>query len=111
MKISLYLSWFDIDSYYLLQGGIQSMVAEDLFLLISDDHGLNLNEGGCNLNDTAVMVSFFEIYGGRIQDLLNKRNRLKVLEDGKGEVVITGLREYEANDANHLLEIIESANK
>mmetsp|Transcript_5191 Transcript_5191/g.6355 ORF Transcript_5191/g.6355 Transcript_5191/m.6355 type:complete len:404 (+) Transcript_5191:76-1287(+) len=92
-------------------GGIQAMVAEDLFLLISNDHGLNLNQGGCNVDDTAVMVSFFEIYGGRIQDLLNKRNRLKVLEDGKGEVVITGLREFEADDAKHLLGLIESANK
>jgi len=42
---------------------------------------------------------------------LNKRNRLKVLEDGKGEVVITGLREFEADDAKHLLGLIESANK
>ena len=87
------------------------MVAEDLFLLISHEHGLNLNQGGCNSNDTAVMVSFFEIYGGRIQDLLNKCNRLKVLEDGKGEVVITGLKEFEADNAKHLLELIESANK
>jgi len=92
-------------------GGIQSMVAEDLFLLISNEHDSNLNQGGCTLDDTSVMVSFFEIYGGRIQDLLNKRNRLKVLEDGKGEVVITGLREIEAENAEHLLELIESANK
>jgi len=84
--------------------GIEAMVAEDIFHLLS-------NGDGPNLDDTMVLVSFFEIYGGRIQDLLNKRNRLKVLEDGKGEVVVTGLREFEANDPQHLLEYIESAQK
>jgi kinesin family protein 2/24 len=84
--------------------GIEAMVAEDIFHLLSVGDGPNLD-------DTMVLVSFFEIYGGRIQDLLNKRNRLKVLEDGKGEVVVTGLREFEANDPQHLLEYIESAQK
>ena len=84
--------------------GIEAMVAEDIFHLLSIG-------SGPNLDDTMVLVSFFEIYGGRIQDLLNKRQRLKVLEDGKGEVVVTGLREFEANDPQHLLEFIESAQK
>ena len=65
----------------------------------------------CSLDEQFVTVSFFEIYGGRIQDLLNKRCRLKVLEDGKGEVVVTGLKEFEANDPHHMLNLIESANK
>jgi kinesin family protein 2/24 len=84
--------------------GIEAMVAEDIFHLLSLGNGPNLD-------DTIGLVSFFEIYGGRIQDLLNKRQRLKVLEDGKGEVVVTGLREFEANDPQHLLEYIESAQK
>uniref|UniRef100_A0A7S3V5B6 Kinesin-like protein n=1 Tax=Chaetoceros debilis TaxID=122233 RepID=A0A7S3V5B6_9STRA len=85
--------------------GIESMVSEDIFSLLST------NSEGPNLDNTMVLVSFFEIYGGRIQDLLNKRERLKVLEDGKGEVVVTGLREFEANDPQHLLDYIESAQK
>jgi kinesin family protein 2/24 len=84
--------------------GIEAMVAEDIFYLLSK--GVNTN-----LDNTMVLVSFFEIYGGRIQDLLNKRNRLKVLEDGKGEVVVTGLLEFEANNPKHLLEFFESAQK
>ena len=87
------------------------MVADDLFLLISNEHGPKVNEGGCTLDETKVTVSFFEIYGGRIQDLLNKRQRLKVLEDGKGEVVVSGLKEFEATDPHGLLSLIESANK
>ena len=31
-----------------------------------------------------VYVSYFEIYGGRCQDLLNARQRLQVREDGSG---------------------------
>ena len=31
-------------------------------------------------------MSFFEIYGGRTYDLLNKRKKLKILEDGDGRV-------------------------
>ena len=85
--------------------GIEAMVAEDIFHLLSND------KKGPTTADTMVLVSFFEIYGGRIQDLLNKRHRLKVLEDGKGEVVVTGLREFEATDPQHLLEYIESAQK
>ena len=49
--------------------------------------------------------------GGRIQDLLNNRRRLKVLEDGKGEVVVAGLEEFEANDPDQLLGMIDSANR
>lgn len=63
------------------------------------------------MEDTLVTVSYFEIYGGRVQDLLNKRSRLKVLEDGNGEVVVSGLKEFEASDPAHLLGLIEIADK
>ena len=42
---------------------------------------------------TQVTVSFFEIYGGRCQDLLNNRNRLVVREDGQGDVCVADLTE------------------
>mmetsp|Transcript_8811 Transcript_8811/g.17995 ORF Transcript_8811/g.17995 Transcript_8811/m.17995 type:complete len:542 (-) Transcript_8811:1595-3220(-) len=95
-------------------GGIQQMVAEDLFLLLgdanSDADALAPGRSCCNLDNTAVYVTFFEIYGGRIQDLLNDRKRLKVLEDGKGEVQITGLEEYEAVDSAQFLSLIDAGN-
>jgi len=31
-------------------------------------------------------MSFFEIYGGRSYDLLNRRKKLKILEDGDNRV-------------------------
>ena len=95
-------------------GGIQTMVAEDLFLLLGEASKANNNAshggGACSLDDTSVYVTFFEIYGGRIQDLLNERKRLKVLEDGKGEVQITGLEEFEAVDAEQFLSLIDAGN-
>lgn len=85
--------------------GIQTRVAEDLFQTISS------GESGCTDENTLVSVAYFEIYGGYVQDLLNKRRKLKVLEDGNGEIVVTGLQEFEATDANEFLELIAAGNK
>lgn len=52
-------------------------------------------------------MSFFEIYGGRCQDLLNERHRLMVREDGKGDVVIGELQESEAQTEEELIGLIE----
>lgn len=41
----------------------------------------------------SVNVSFFEIYGGKVFDLLNKQKRLRVLEDGNAKVQVVGLIE------------------
>ena len=94
--------------------GIQKMVVEDLFMLLEgadEEIYAHDDEGGClRLSKTCVTVSFFELYGGGVQDLLNDRNRLKILEDGKGEVVISGLEEFEAHDGNELLDLIERGN-
>ena len=41
----------------------------------------------------ALWVSCFEIYGGKLYDLLNGRQQLVMREDGKGRVCIVGLKE------------------
>ena len=38
--------------------------------------------------ELTVHVSYFEIYGGMVYDLLSNRERLRVLENGKGQVVV-----------------------
>ncbi|GMI34552.1 hypothetical protein TeGR_g6675 [Tetraparma gracilis] len=90
--------------------GIQAMVAADIFALLRENA-----EGGAEglptPASTIVTVSFFELYGGRCQDLLNERHRLKILEDGKGEVVVTGLEEYEATDPGEFLTLVEAGNR
>lgn len=92
--------------------GIQNLVAEDIFMVLSGIHS-DGSEGGdiCTLTNTFVCVSFFEIYGGGVQDLLNDRKRLRILEDGKGEVVVTGLEEYEANTPDQLLNLMDTAQR
>lgn len=57
------------------------------------------------------MVSYFEIYGGRCQDLLNNRQRLNVREDGNGEVVVSDLLEVAADTAESLQNIIDAGNR
>lgn len=56
--------------------------------------------------DAEITLAFFELYGGYVQDLLHGRKRCKLLEDGKGEVNITGLQEVPARSANDFLQII-----
>lgn len=86
--------------------GIQTLLCDDLFLLMSDDE----LDDVCTHRNTVVKVSFFEMYGGFVQDLLNDRKRLKVLEDGKGEVIVAGLQEVEANTPESFLEIVDQGN-
>lgn len=85
------------------------MVAHDIFKFLNDPDAENNN--GCSAEDTQVTVAFFELYGGRIQDLLNERHRLRILEDGKGEVVVSGLEEFEANDPEEFLNLVNDGNK
>jgi len=46
---------------------------------------------GADVKGLHVLISFFEIYGGSLFDLLAGRKPLKVLEDGKGEVNVLGM--------------------
>ena len=57
-----------------------------------------------------MAVSFFEIYGGRCQDLLNERSKLSVREDGQGEVVVADLTEVPVSDAQALGDVIDNGN-
>jgi kinesin family protein 2/24 len=84
--------------------GIQSYVADDLFALLRHHQ----EENGTHIE---VFVSYFEIYGGRCQDLLNSRQRLNVREDGAGEVVVSDLMEMQAEDVEALHNIIETGNR
>ena len=84
---------------YTMQG-IQDFAAEDLF------NAVHRSE-----EPLVVGVSFFEIYGARVQDLLKGRQRLAVREDGKGEVVISGLEEVHTESAQELSDLIETGNR
>lgn len=56
------------------------ITASDVFRLISQP--ANAKKG------LAVFASFFEIYSGKVFDLLNSSTRLRILEDGKQQVQV-----------------------
>ena len=55
-------------------------------------------------------ISFFEIYSGRLYDLLNNRNKVSALEDKNQKVQIYGLTEKEVFCPKDMHEIIDYAN-
>ncbi|KAJ8442440.1 hypothetical protein Cgig2_018717 [Carnegiea gigantea] len=57
-----------------------------------------------------LYVSFFEIYGGKLFDLLNDRRNLCMREDGRKQVCIVGLQEYKVSDAETIRDLIEKGN-
>ncbi|CAO2841954.1 unnamed protein product [Amaranthus hypochondriacus] len=57
-----------------------------------------------------LFVSFFEIYGGKLFDLLSDRKSLCMREDGKKQVCIVGLQEYKVYDAETIRDLIEKGN-
>ena len=55
-------------------------------------------------------ISFFEIYSGRLYDLLNNRNKVQALEDKNQRVQIYGLTEKEVFNPKDMQNIIDFAN-
>jgi kinesin family member 2/24 len=76
--------------------GLYYMAALDIF------HALQAPEYA----SYSIHVSLFEIYGGKLFDLLNGRNAVKCLEDSKGNVCFPGLSEHPVNNANALMNLI-----
>ena len=62
--------------------GLYVMAAEDVFKLLSKS-----NQG------LKVYISFYEIYCGKLHDLLNDRQQLYAREDANQNVNIIGLKE------------------
>ncbi len=54
-----------------------------------------------------MWISFYEIYCGKLYDLLNERNLLFAREDAKQNVNIIGLEEKRVNSVETLMQIIE----
>lgn len=70
---------------YTMQGDGKNV--RGLYLLASKDV-FDLKN---NFQDVSVWVSFYEIYCGKLYDLLNERNILHAREDAKNNINIVGL--------------------
>lgn len=58
----------------------------------------------------AIVIAFYEIYGGKLFDLLNNRESLKALVDAKGDVNVMGLSEQRVSGVEALLKLIDYGN-
>lgn len=58
-----------------------------------------------------LSVSFYEIYAGKLFDLLNERGKLRALEDGKQNVNIVGLTEHAVYNPEQIMNLISNGNR
>ncbi|XP_051973344.1 kinesin-like protein KIF2A isoform X1 [Xyrauchen texanus] len=82
--------------------GIYALAARDVFLMLKKPIYKKL--------DLQVYSTFFEIYSGKVFDLLNRKAKLRVLEDGKQQVQVVGLQEREVKCTEDVLKLIEMGN-
>ena len=73
-----------------------------LYLLAAFDIITLLN----SYQDLSLQVSFYEIYCGKLYDLLNKRVLLHCREDGKQKVNIVGLTEMTVASVEEIMQIM-----
>ncbi|KAK9883387.1 hypothetical protein WA026_001562 [Henosepilachna vigintioctopunctata] len=81
------------------KNGIYGLVATDVFSCI--------NHPKYTKEDYMVSASFFEIYGKLVFDLLAKKKRLRVLEDGKQQVQVVGLTERIVSKVDDVIDLIQ----
>ncbi|XP_040534354.1 kinesin-like protein KIF2C isoform X7 [Gallus gallus] len=79
--------------------GIYAFASQDVFFLLSQPRYRS--------QDLDVYVTFFEIYNGKVFDLLNKKAKLRVLEDGKQQVQVVGLQEKQVSCSEDVIRMIE----
>jgi kinesin family protein 2/24 len=65
--------------------GLYVLAARDIFHLLEARASGDSTDNKCHL-----MASCFEIYGGKLFDLLNDRNPVRCLEDSKQRVQLPG---------------------
>ncbi|XP_063414864.1 kinesin-like protein KIF2A [Mytilus trossulus] len=81
--------------------GIYCLAARDVFKLYHSKY---------KKSDLTVHSSFFEIYSGKVFDLLNKKLKLRVLEDAKAQVQVVGLKEEAIDSVEDVLRLIQHGN-
>nr|XP_061783779.1 kinesin-like protein KIF2C isoform X3 [Nerophis lumbriciformis] len=79
--------------------GIYALAAQDVFACLSHRRYAKL--------DLSAYVSFFEIYNGKVYDLLNKKANLRVLEDEHQQVQVVGLEEVFVSTADEVIKMIQ----
>lgn len=84
------------------QKGIYALVTKDVFQYLKSPKYRSLN--------FIVSASFFEIYSGKVFDLLSNKAKLRILEDGKQQVQVVGLTEKVVQTCDEVLKLIQHGN-
>uniref|UniRef100_A0A3P8R1S4 Kinesin-like protein n=1 Tax=Astatotilapia calliptera TaxID=8154 RepID=A0A3P8R1S4_ASTCA len=79
--------------------GIYALAAQDVFAYLHHRRYANL--------DLSAYVSFFEIYNGKVYDLLHKKAKLRALEDERQQVQVVGLKEVYVTSAEEVIKMIQ----
>ncbi|XP_062849075.1 kinesin-like protein KIF2C isoform X2 [Trichomycterus rosablanca] len=79
--------------------GIYALAAQDVFTLLYQKRYADL--------DLTPYVTFFEIYNGKVFDLLNKKAKLRVLEDENQQMQVVGLQEMPVSSVDDVIKMIE----
>ena len=77
--------------------GMYLLAAQDIFTLLADP----AYEG------FSIRISFYEIYCGKLYDLLNERRVVQAREDAKQRVKIMGLTETNCASVHDLMNVID----
>lgn len=88
--------------------GLYVLAARDIFAMRKDP---SFHADKATGRPLTVVVSCFEIYGGKLFDLLNERNLVKCLEDAKGQVQVPGLTDHVVESVEDLLDLMSIAHE
>ncbi|KAM9323412.1 kinesin-like protein KIF2C isoform 1-T1 [Pholidichthys leucotaenia] len=88
--------------------GKQQDSAKGLYALAAQDVFTCLNQRKYAHLDLSAYVSFFEIYNGKVYDLLNKKTKLRVLEDDRQQVQVVGLEEVCVSTADEVIKMVKA---
>jgi len=84
------------------KNGIYALATKDVFKYLTSPKYKTLK--------LQVSCSYFEIYSGKVFDLLSGKSKLRVLEDGKQQVQVVGLTETVVTCVEDVLKLITSGN-
>lgn len=88
--------------------GKQQNSAKGIYAFASQDVFSYLNNWRYSQLNLCVFASFFEIYNGKVYDLLNKKSKLRVLEDERQQVQVVGLEEVYVTSADEVIKLIQT---
>ena len=80
--------------------GLYLLAAQDIFNSLKESKNSN----------KSLTVSYFEIYCGKLFDLLNNRQKLHAREDAKQNINVVGLKKFPIYDEKSLFEMINFGN-